>query len=199
MTDTPSVKHPILLVDDEPEILFSLTGLLRREFELFTAEDGQKALEILRDHPIHVIMTDQRMPHMTGVELMGRVKTEYPDAIRIIFTGYADIKAVIDAINRGALFRYITKPWDPDELIALLHEAAASYDAVAGRRCLLADLRRHIEDGRHLARRLQSQDMCLDPAEMRQFIEDSTQLLGRLEQPQQVDDSGRHSSHPPQL
>ena len=115
-------------MDDEPEILFSLKGLLRREFELYTAESGQEALEILERHAIHVVMTDQRMPEMTGVQLMRRVKNEYPEAIRIVFTGYADIKAVIDAINNGGLYRYITKPWDPDELIEVLHEAAARYD-----------------------------------------------------------------------
>ncbi len=133
MTDQERSKPSLLLVDDEPEILLSLTGLLRREFELHTADSGPAALEILQQYPIQVIMTDQRMPEMTGVELMGRAKTDYPDAIRIIFTGYADIKAVVDAINHGGLFRYITKPWDPDELIDLLREAAAEYDAVVRR------------------------------------------------------------------
>ena len=78
-------KHPILLVDDEPEILYSLKGLLRREFELHTAESGHEALEILTRHAIHVIVTDQRMPEMTGVQLMCRAKNEYPEAIRIVF------------------------------------------------------------------------------------------------------------------
>ena len=187
MTDTHRAKHPILLVDDEPEILFSLQGLLRREFELYTAEDGQEAMEILRNHPIHVIMTDQRMPQMTGVELIGRVKTEYPDAIRIIFTGYADIKAVVEAINRGALFRYVTKPWDPDDLIELLHDAAAHYDAVVHRRCVLADVREHVEAGQRLAAGLLDPDTHLDPSEVSRFIEGGTQLLRRLEQQQQRD------------
>lgn len=125
---TTDVRHPILIVDDEPDVLFSLTGLLRREFELHTAESGEAALSILREHDIHVIMTDQRMPGMTGVELIGRARAEFPSAVRMIFTGYADVKAVVDALNSGGLFRYITKPWDPDDLIAALHEATQQYD-----------------------------------------------------------------------
>ena len=140
-------KHPILLVDDESEILFSLRGLLRQEFELHTAASGAEALDILRLHPIHVIMTDQRMPQMTGVELLRRAREDFPEAVRIVFTGYADIKAVIDAINEGQIFRYLTKPWDPDELCQALHEACASFDRAAERRRLLLDLREHLTRG----------------------------------------------------
>jgi response regulator RpfG family c-di-GMP phosphodiesterase len=139
MSDAP--KHPILLVDDEPEILFSLRGLLRCEFDLHTAQSGAEALEILKRQPIHVIMTDQRMPQMTGVELLRRARGESPAAIRMVFTGYADIKSVVDAINQGRIYRYLTKPWDPDELVAVLHEACAEYARIAERRRLLLDLR----------------------------------------------------------
>src|SRR5947209_20525978 len=138
---TQSSKHPILVVDDEAEILFSLRGLLRRDFVVHTAESGQEAMEILQQQTIHVVMTDQRMPVMTGVELLGRVRGEWPDAIRMVFTGYADIKAVIDAINQGHIFRYITKPWDPDELRAVLHQACDEYDRTIERNRLLTDLR----------------------------------------------------------
>ncbi len=134
-------KHPLLLVDDEPDILFSLQGLLRREFELHTAGSGREALEILAKRPIHVVMTDQRMPEMTGVELLSRVRKEYPDTVRIVFTGYADIKAVVDGINQSGLFRYVTKPWDPDDLIELLHTAAARYEEIVEHRRLLTEVR----------------------------------------------------------
>ena len=137
-------KHSILLVDDEPEILFSLRGLLRREYDLHTANSGAEALEVLRKHPVQVIMTDQRMPEMTGVELLRRARGECPEAIRIVFTGYADIKAVIDAINHGQIYRYLTKPWDPDELLAVLQQACDHYDRIAERRRLLLDLREHL-------------------------------------------------------
>src|SRR5262249_3693222 len=134
-------QHPILVVDDEPEILFSLRALLRRDFEVHTAESGPQALEVLHRHPIHVIMTDQRMPEMTGVELLGRGRGECPHAIRVIFTGYADLRAVIDAVNRGEIYRYLTKPWDPDDLCDVLRQACEHYEALAERDRLLADLR----------------------------------------------------------
>ena len=138
-------KHPVLLVDDESEILFSLRGLLRTEFELHTAERGAEAMEILRRQPIHAIMTDQRMPNMTGVELLRRAKEERPEAVRMVFTGYADIKAVIDAINQGEIYRYLTKPWDPDELVAVFRQACEYYDRLTQRRLLLLDLRDHLK------------------------------------------------------
>jgi DNA-binding NtrC family response regulator len=137
-------KHPILVVDDEEDILFSLRGLLRKDFELYTAASGAEALEILRRQPVHVLMTDQRMPQMTGVELLRRAQGNCPEAIRMIFTGYADIKAVIDAINQGQIYRYLTKPWDPDELLAVLHEACEHYERIAERKRLLLDLRDHL-------------------------------------------------------
>src|SRR5205823_2737833 len=85
-------------------------------------------------------MTDQRMPEMTGVELLHHVRETHPDAIRLLFTGYADIRAVIDAINRGSVYRYITKPWDPDELQIIIRQAAEQYDLLVERKRLLAEL-----------------------------------------------------------
>lgn len=136
-------KRPILVVDDEPEILFSLKGLLRPEFEVFTAGSAAEGAEILQKHVIHVVMTDQRMPQMTGVEFLSRIKNAHPAAMRLIFTGYADIKAVIDAINQGNVFRYIAKPWDPEELTEALREAGQRYDYLAQRNRLLGDLRQY--------------------------------------------------------
>jgi DNA-binding NtrC family response regulator len=167
-------KHPILLVDDEPEILFSLRGLLRKEFELYTAESGAEALEILRRHPIHVIMTDQRMPQMTGVELLRRARGDCPEAIRMVFTGYADIKAVIDAINQGQIFRYLTKPWDPDELVAVLHQACDQYERIAEHRRLLRDLGDYV---------VRCQALLQGPSDgqVPQAVQDGNALLARLE------------------
>jgi DNA-binding NtrC family response regulator len=140
-------KHTILVVDDEPDILFSLQALLRRDFEVHTAESGARALEVLRQHPVHVIMTDQRMPEMTGVELLRRVCNEYPEATRIIFTGYADIKAVVDAVNRVEIFRYLTKPWDPDDLHTVLHQACEHYESLVEGYRLLDDVRDYVARG----------------------------------------------------
>jgi DNA-binding NtrC family response regulator len=171
---TTATKHPILLVDDEPEILFSLRGLLRREFDLYTAESGAAALEILRRRPIHVIMTDQRMPEMTGVELLRRSRDECPEAIRMVFTGYADIKAVVDAINQGQIYRYLTKPWDPDELLAMLHQACDHYDQIAERKRLLRDLRDHVA-------RTQAVLRAPDAAQAGPLIQAGDALLERLD------------------
>lgn len=140
-----TTKHPILVVDDEEEILFSLRGLLRQEFELHTAQSGAEAIDIMRRHVIHVIMTDQRMPQMTGVELLQQARGECPEAVRIVFTGYADIKAVIDAINQGQIYRYLTKPWDPDELVAALRLGCEEYDRLTARRTLLLDVRDYVK------------------------------------------------------
>jgi response regulator RpfG family c-di-GMP phosphodiesterase len=136
-----SPKRPILIVDDEPEMLYSLRNLLRREFEVYTARSGEEGIKILQEHEIHLVMTDQRMPHMTGVELLHRMKSEHPAAMRLIFTGYADIKTVIDAINQGHVYRYITKPWDPEELVKALREAGDRYDHIIDRNRLLKEIR----------------------------------------------------------
>ncbi len=132
--------HSILIVDDEEEILHSLRGLLRMEFEVYTATSGHEALRILEQQPIHVVLSDQRMPEMAGVELLSQAQGDRPRAIRILFTGYSDVKAVIDAINQGQIFRYLTKPWDADELVAILREAGSEYDRQAEQRRLFAEL-----------------------------------------------------------
>jgi DNA-binding NtrC family response regulator len=173
--DTTS-KHPILLVDDEPEILFSLRGLLRREFEVHTAQSGAEALDVLHRQPVHVIMTDQRMPEMTGVELLAKVQGECPEAVRIVFTGYADIKAVIDAINRGQIYRYLTKPWDPDELRAVLHQACDYYEQIVERRRLLDDLRGYVARGVEVLRGLPA-----GQAEAAGLAQAGGEFLGRLD------------------
>jgi DNA-binding NtrC family response regulator len=138
-----SFKRPILVVDDEPEMLFSLKGLLRQEFEVYTASSAAEGAEILQNHVIHLVMTDQRMPQVSGVEFLSRIKNQHPAAMRLIFTGYADIKAVIDAINQGNVFRYVTKPWDPEELLESLREAGRRYDQLVQRNKLLDDLRQY--------------------------------------------------------
>jgi len=123
-----SLERPtLLLVDDEPDLLLSLEGLLRQEFHLFTAQSGSDALQIVKNETIHVIMSDQRMPGMMGDELLAQVAKGSPATIRILLTGYADIQDVIRALNTGGLYRYLTKPWDLDELMEVLHDAAALY------------------------------------------------------------------------
>jgi DNA-binding NtrC family response regulator len=175
-------KHAVLLVDDEPEILFSLKGLLRHEYELHTAESADEAMKILANHHVHVIMTDQRMPEVTGSELLGQVKNTYPDAIRIVFTGYADIKAVIESVNNGGLFRYITKPWDPDDLLQVLREATAKYDEVVETRQLLDDARDHLHRVQELLQsRADKENLVVIPGEVaEQIAQQGANLLDRV-------------------
>ncbi|HEY7153300.1 MAG TPA: hybrid sensor histidine kinase/response regulator, partial [Gemmataceae bacterium] len=119
---------------------------LRREYHVLGATHPRDGLRLLREQPVHLVMTDQRMPEISGVEFLRNVRRDRPDAIRLLFTGYADIKAVIDAINEGHVYRYITKPWDPDELLTVLRQAGERYDLLQERQQLLDDLRRKNEE-----------------------------------------------------
>ncbi len=139
-------RHTLLVVDDEPDVVQSLQDLLRREYHVLGATHAREGLRLLREQPVHLVMTDQRMPEINGVEFLRNVRRDRPDAIRLLFTGYADIKAVIDAINEGHVYRYITKPWDPDELLTVLRQAAEQYDLLQERQRLLDDLRRKNEE-----------------------------------------------------
>lgn len=113
----------ILYVDDEIHNLNAFKASFRRIFNVFTAESAKEALPILEQNPMHIIITDQRMPQMTGVEFLESIISIYPDPIRILLTGYADIAAVIDAINKGQVYLYVTKPWQEDELRLYIEKA----------------------------------------------------------------------------
>jgi DNA-binding NtrC family response regulator len=141
---TTEHKPAILVVDDEGEILYSLRGLLRKDYEFHTAQGGYEGLRVLERTPIQVVMADQRMPEMTGVDFLAQVRARYPDVTRLLLTGYADLRAVTDAINQGQVFRYITKPWDADELLRVLREACGQHERVAERRRLLTDLETYV-------------------------------------------------------
>ena len=121
------MKYKILYVDDERANLSSFNALLRREYEVFLAEGGAEALEILAKEKIDLIISDQRMPLMTGVELLAQVKAKYPDIIRMVLTGYSDMQAIVDAINKGNIYYYIAKPWKGDELKLILSKALEAY------------------------------------------------------------------------
>ncbi|MDB5320574.1 MAG: luxQ 5 [Phycisphaerales bacterium] len=134
-------RHTVLVVDDEIDVVASVKDLLRLDYKVLGATRAAEGLAMLEREPVHVVMTDQRMPETTGVELLAKVRDKHPDAMRLLFTGYADIRAVVDAINRGSVYRYITKPWDPDELMAIIREACDRYDLLAERKELMTELR----------------------------------------------------------
>jgi response regulator RpfG family c-di-GMP phosphodiesterase len=124
----PPVKHCLLVIDDEPDVCDSVHDLLRREFRVLKATSAQEGLRLLQEEEVHIIMTDQRMPSITGVELLARVKAKKPQAIRMLFTGYADLESIVAAINLGHVFQFLKKPWRPEELQEAVRLAAAEYD-----------------------------------------------------------------------
>lgn len=120
----PETTRTLLLVDDEQNIVSALKRLVRRDgYEILTANSGFEALEILEKHAVDVIISDQRMPGMTGVEFLSKVKELHPDTIRLMLSGYTELQSVTDAINEGAVFRFLTKPWDDEKLRASIKEA----------------------------------------------------------------------------
>lgn len=120
-------KISILYIDDESNNLVSFKATFRRDFKVYTAESAKEGKKILEEKPIQVIISDQRMPEMTGVDFFESIIDEYPEQIRILLTGYTDIQAVIDAINKGQVYRYITKPWNEHELKMTIENAFEIY------------------------------------------------------------------------
>jgi CheY-like chemotaxis protein len=123
----------LLLVDDEDGILSSLKRLLRREnYTILTATSGEEALSLLALHPVGVILTDQRMSGMTGTELLARVRKLQPKAIRMVLSGYTGLDSLTDAINRGEIYKFLTKPWDDQHLLDVIREAFRRYAESSG-------------------------------------------------------------------
>lgn len=123
-------RHGVLLVDDEQENINLLVNILGEEYALYEARDGRSALEILKRHPIDLILTDQRMPGLTGVELLERVREMRPDCVRMLVTAYPDVNNAIQAINRGHVNRYVAKPFDSRELRLAIAQELRHQDVV---------------------------------------------------------------------
>jgi response regulator RpfG family c-di-GMP phosphodiesterase len=121
-------KHTLLVVDDEPDVCDSVEALLRRRYKVLKAKNADEGLSLMEANDVHIIMTDQRMPKITGVELLSRIRCGYPQAIRMLFTGYADLESIIAAINQGHIFRFLKKPWQAKDLEDAVDEAAAEFD-----------------------------------------------------------------------
>ncbi len=137
-------KINVLYVDDEVDNLKAFKAIFRRDFEVFTAEsalEGQKILENKKNN-IQIVLTDQRMPEITGVEFLASLVKDFPEIMRILVTGYADIATVIDAINKGEVYRYVSKPWDNVELKNLILQAFEVYDLRKKNKKLTDDLLR---------------------------------------------------------
>lgn len=120
-----SNRATILFVDDEPHIVATLKSLFRAKYEVHTATTGAEALEIVRRTPVHVLVTDQRMPEMAGIDLLRQVKEIAPNTMRILLTGYADFAAIVGSVNSGEVYRYVYKPWNNKEIQDTIQAAAA--------------------------------------------------------------------------
>jgi len=124
-----SEKIKVLYIDDEQNNLFSFKAVFRTDFKITVAISADEALKKLEQESFHVIITDQRMPGMTGVEFLESILDKYPHPVRILLTGYTDINAVIDAVNKGKIFHYLSKPWDEEELRQTIRTAFDLYRA----------------------------------------------------------------------
>ena len=139
-------KFPVLVVDDESDNLDAFRFTFGKTFTLHLAGSGEEALALARAHDVAVVVTDQRMPRMTGLELLRAVRDVRPDAIGIIVTAFTDVDVLIESINLGRIYRYVTKPWDSKELRGILIQAVERFHLVRENRRLaeqLSAVRRH--------------------------------------------------------
>ncbi len=131
----------ILVVDDEEAILETMTFTFEDDYEVHTSTDARRALELLDERvPMAVVLTDQRMPNMSGVEFLKQVWKRHPATVRMILTGFADMDAIIEAINDGHVYAYITKPWEPDHLKQVMRQAVNHHELTVENERLLTDL-----------------------------------------------------------
>jgi len=124
-------EHTVLFVDDEENILNALKRVLRREsYQIITAPSGPEGLKVLEEHEVQVVVSDQRMPEMSGTEFLTHVMERHPDAVRIILSGYTDVDTITDAINQGHIYKFLLKPWNEDALKMEISRALDYYELV---------------------------------------------------------------------
>jgi two-component system, sensor histidine kinase and response regulator len=142
MQSDESTINAILYIDDEEKNLTSFKAVFRKEYQIYVAKSAQEGIEIMEKNPIHLVITDQRMPNMTGVEFLEHIVDKYPEVTRIILTGYSDVEAIIQAINKGRVFRYVTKPWRREELKETIDNALEYHYLKAENHYLIESLRK---------------------------------------------------------
>lgn len=165
-------EHNLLVIDDEPSILSSLRRQFRRNYHVHLANSAEEGLDVMKEYPIQVIISDQRMPGMNGSEFFDQVKNDFPDATRLLLTGYSDIQAVIEAINDGNIYRYITKPWDPVELDTIVREAFNRHDLIYDNKELMERLK---EANRDLEKRVEART-----AELVKLNKEKDRMIGMV-------------------
>ena len=122
----------IMFVDDEERVLKSMRAMFRRDYQVLLANSGEEALSLLADNVIDVVVSDQRMPHMTGVEVLSQIKQRSPDTVRILLTGYADLAAVEASLNEAEVYKYLMKPCPAEEVRGAVAQGLALRDGLAG-------------------------------------------------------------------
>jgi len=130
------MTYKIMIVDDEPVNLRTLERLFRPDYQVVTAPSGADALTLLDQHDLALMISDQRMPAMTGIELMMKTVAIRPQMVKILLTGYTDVDALIDALNSGLVYRYVTKPWNNDDLRVTVSRALEHYEVMKSRHIL---------------------------------------------------------------
>ncbi len=130
------MSYKIMIVDDEPPNLRTLERLFRLDYQVVTAQSGAEALALLEQHDVALVISDQRMPGMTGIELMSRTVALRPQMVKILLTGYMDVGALIEAINGGLVYKYLTKPWNNDDLRLTVSRALEHFEALKSQHSL---------------------------------------------------------------
>jgi len=183
-TEEKPRKHRILIVDDEQENLDLLESTLRRGNLLFKAATGEEAKEILGREKIHMVITDQRMPGISGTQLLEFLKETDEKAVRILITGYADMSVAVDAINKGGINRYISKPWDPSELRKIVAMEFERYDLEENNERLTAELLEKNEELEGANRQLEGQKdrierLAMEYKEQKELAEGMSEKLSK--------------------
>ncbi|MDP8222541.1 MAG: diguanylate cyclase [Candidatus Lernaella stagnicola] len=163
-------QHHILIVDDEEENLDLLAASLRRGNKIFKASTAEQALELMQTKEIHLVITDQKMPGMKGTELLAILQESHPYVGRILVTGFGDLEVAIDAINRGKVHRFATKPWDPDDIKQMVIEELERYDLLVSHRRLTADLIQKNDELQHA-----NEQLALQKAEIQNLADEYLQ------------------------
>lgn len=146
-------KIKILYVDDEPGNLVGFKSTFRQLYDIKTASSGKEGIEVLDANPdIEIVITDQRMPEMTGVEFLSAIKDKHTEPIRILLTGYTDFSALVEAINKGQIYRYLQKPWNEDEIKVVVSQAYEIFDLRRKNKELMKSLERANEQLEFLLR-----------------------------------------------
>lgn len=167
---------PILYIDDEQDNLTVFYSAFRRNFKVHLANSAMEGLEIMKKYTMHLVIADQRMPEMTGIEFLEKVKEKYPDCIRMVLTGFTDVEAIIQAINKGRVYRYITKPWRKEELKLTLDHALETYNLKQQNKKLFTDLE---EANRTLEKKVIERTEKIES--QRKELTDSIQYASRIQ------------------